>query len=86
MATKKQKRERGEQKRMHFMSEHRRTGLEAQRKDREHRQQKEREAWREQHDKKHSWKKRIKECPICQDSLRAEKSAGNNSTPVKENI
>jgi hypothetical protein len=86
VATKKQKREQGERKHLHFMAEVKQTGLEAQRKDREHRKQKEREAWREQHDKKHSWKKRLKECPICQDVLRAEKSAGNNSNPVKETI
>ena len=87
MATKKQKRERGEQKRVHFMAEIKRTGLEAQRKDREHREKKHREAWRDQHDKKHNWKRRIKECPLCQDITRASsKATGDNQEPVKETI
>ena len=87
MATKKQKRERGEQKRMHFMAEIKRTGLEAQRKDREYRDKKNRELWSNQHEKKHDWKRRVKECPLCQEIIRATaKAAGNNSHPVKETI
>lgn len=83
MATKKQKRERGEEKHKRFMAEIRKTGLEAQRKDREHREKKNREAWREQHDTKHTWKKRLKECPLCQD---ISKTLGNTQTLVKENV
>lgn len=41
MATKKQKREANYRKHLEFMAEVRRTGLEAQRKDKEHRQVKE---------------------------------------------
>lgn len=65
VTTKKQKRERGEQKRTKFMAEIRQTGLQAQRKDREHREKKKREEWRDQHDKKHH--KFIDDCPLCQD-------------------
>lgn len=71
MATKKAKRAAAEAKRAKMLEEYRRTGLEAQRKDREHRERKELEAWQDQHDKKHSWKKRIKECPHCKIELRA---------------
>lgn len=76
MATKKQKRAAALAKRAAFEEEYRRSGLEAQRKDREHRARKLREEWRENHEKRHSWKKRIKECPICQDEIRAAKRAG----------
>jgi len=65
MATKKQKRQEMLEKRAAFEDEMMRTGLEAQRKDRERRRQQELEAWQKQHGEKHSWKKRIKECPHC---------------------
>lgn len=54
MATKKQKRERGEQKHKEFMAEIRRTGLEAQRKDREYRAKQQRKAEKSQEDSKSS--------------------------------
>lgn len=73
MATKKQKREAAEAKRQARLDEMRQSGLEAQRKDREHRAKEERKAWRKQHDEKHSWKKRIVECPLCRDILKAQK-------------
>lgn len=71
MATKKQKRAALMARREAFFEEHRRTGLEAQKKDRERRAHQEREAWREQHEKKHSYKKLIAECPLCQDIRKA---------------
>lgn len=71
MATKKQKRTIAEAKHQAFMNEIRETGLAALAKDREHRERKNREAWLDNHQKKHSWKNRIKECPHCSDILRA---------------
>lgn len=75
MATKKQKREAGFQKHLRESEDLRRSGLEAQRKDRETRTKKEREAWQENHDKKHSWKNLVKECPLCQDKMKHSKSS-----------
>lgn len=75
MATKKQKREAAMAKHEHRMEELRRTGLEAQQKDRAHRQQKELDAWAENHRKNHSWKKRIKECPHCRIEMTAARIA-----------
>jgi len=52
------------------MEERRLSGLAAQRADQQNRASKLRQSWQKQHDQKHSWKKRIKECPLCQDELR----------------
>ena len=65
MATKKQKRAAAEAKHVAFMEEMRRSGLEAQRQDRERREAEARKAWQDQHDKKHH--KFVDECPICSD-------------------
>lgn len=75
MATKKQKRQAMLEKRAKFEEEIRRTGLEALRKDREARRSKELKDWQEQHESKHSWKKRIKECPHCRIEIRAAEQA-----------
>lgn len=75
MATKKQKRAIAEAKRKEFMDEIRRTGLEAQRKDREYRMRKLKESQKDQHEKKHSWKKRDPECLWCKDEIRAANAA-----------
>lgn len=84
MATKKQKRQRAEEKRAAYMEELRRTGLEAQRKDRESRKRAERKAWQEQHDKKHNWKNRVKQCPLCRDFMApsTQKRDDHESTKV----
>lgn len=66
MATKKQKREAAKKRHDDYMEELRLSGLAAQKADRAHRHRKELDAWEEQHNKKHSWKNRIKECPHCQ--------------------
>jgi hypothetical protein len=66
MATKKQKRAAGIAKHEAFLEEMRRSGLEAQRKDRERKERMLLQEWQDQHDKKHSWKKVIDECPHCQ--------------------
>lgn len=65
MATKKQKRAAAEEKHRSYMEEIRRSGLEAQRRDREKREAEARKAWQEQHDKKHH--KFVDECPFCKD-------------------
>lgn len=71
MATKKQRREAALRKHEERMAELRQTGLEAQRKDRARRFAKELQDWEKQHTEKHSWTKRIKECPHCQLELAA---------------
>lgn len=73
MATRKSKHARALAKREEFLANVKQTGLQAQRKDREERERKMREAWKDQHEKKHSWKKRIKECPLCGDEIKAAK-------------
>lgn len=75
MATKKQKREAGLAKHETFMANVRETGLKALRKDQERRRQKELDDWRENHNKRHSWKKRIKECPHCRIELAQARQA-----------
>ena len=75
MATKKQKRAAALARREAFLAEERERGLNALRKERERRAYEARKEWQEQHDKKHSWKKRIKECPICKDEIKAAKRA-----------
>lgn len=95
MATKKQKREAAEAKHKAFMEAERLSGLEAQRKDRAERKRQELNAWQEQHEKKHSWKKRVAECPHCQiiasavkrgsKSAQAKSTISNNET-IKESI
>lgn len=67
MATKKQKRERGEAKHKAFMAELAAEGLAAQKSDRERREWKHRKDWQDKHDAGHSWKKLIPECPHCQE-------------------
>lgn len=74
MATKKQKREAGFQKHIKFVEDHRRSGLEAQKKDREFRAKEEKKLWQKQHDAKHSWKNLVKECPLCQDKMGPKKT------------
>lgn len=71
MATKKEKRAAALARHQEFMASVRETGLSALKKDRKHRAAKLRDEWRENHDKRHSWKKRIVECPLCQDEIKA---------------
>lgn len=56
-----------------YMAEYRRTGLEAQKKDRDSRARKKYQEWEEPHNTKHSSKKPVEECPWCQDVVRAKK-------------
>lgn len=72
MATKKQKREAGLQRHKEFLAEVRRSGLEAQKRDREQRDKKHRADWAERHES-HSWKKLSPDCPLCQDMLAKSK-------------
>lgn len=71
MATKKQKRLAGEAHAKQEALKRVQSGLDAQRKDREERERQNLTAWQDQHEKKHSWKKRIKECPHCQIEIAA---------------
>lgn len=82
MATKKQKRLAGEERAKQEAFERVQSGLAAQKRDREERERQELTAWQPQHEKKHSWKKRIKECPHCRIELAANKAAQTN--PTKE--
>lgn len=66
MATKAQKRARNEAKHAEFMEEIRQSGLKALAKERARRQKKLLSDWQENHDKNHSWKKLVPECPHCQ--------------------
>lgn len=75
MATKKQKRAAAQAKHEADMKAYREGGLQALRKDREYRAHKEREEWRKNHDKNHSWQKRIKECPLCGDEIKAARQS-----------
>lgn len=77
MATKKQKHAQVMQRREERLSTIRESGLKAQRLDREKRAKELRAQWQENHDKRHSWKKRIAECPICQDEIRAARRSEN---------
>lgn len=75
MATKKQKHQQAMEKRQRFLDDMKREGEEAVRKDREHRRRQELQEWQENHDKRHSWKKRIAECPHCKIELSASRRA-----------
>lgn len=75
MATKKQKRQRLIAKREAEMEEYRRSGLAALQKERERRFQKELQDWEKQHGEKHSWKKRIIECPHCRLEMKVARDA-----------
>jgi len=69
MATKRQKHEAAIAKRERWLAERRESGLKAQKEDREYRDNQKRKGAREQHDKKHSWKKIDRDCILCQDLL-----------------
>jgi len=69
VATKKEKREALQLKREKWLAERRESGLQAQRKDKEHRKNKKRDEQRDQHNKEHSWKVLDKNCLLCQDRL-----------------
>lgn len=87
MATKKQKRQRGLKKHEEEMAELRRLGLEALRKDRQHRRQKELQEWEENHKKNHSWQKRIVECPHCRLEMKdAEKEMEKATSSTPESV
>jgi hypothetical protein len=83
VATKKQKRAAALARRERFLAAEREVGLNALRIDRERRAYEERKLWQEQHDKKHSWKKRIKECPLCQDEIKLAKTVDRFDADVK---
>lgn len=72
MATKKQKRAVAEAKREKFLADLKRENQMVLDRVRAKRDQKNRESWREVHDKSHSWRKLVDECPFCQD--RAEEA------------
>lgn len=69
MATKKERRAAALAKHEERMGQLRETGMKAQKMDRDNRARAERQEWQDQHDKKHSWTKRIKECPHCSDEI-----------------
>lgn len=72
MTTRKQKHEQAVEKRARFLEEQKRSGLEAQRIDREYREEQLRRATEEKHNKEHSWRKLHKDCPHCDDLLAAQ--------------
>lgn len=74
MATKKQKREALLERRAREEEERRQSGLRAQRVDQERRAREVRQAWQEQHDKKHF--KFVDECPVCSD-IKLQQRRGN---------
>lgn len=76
MATKKQKHAAALARREARLAEIAERGLKAQQMDQARRAAEERAQWRDNHDKRHSWRKRIQECPICQDEIKAAKRAG----------
>lgn len=78
MATKKEKRQRGLEKRQRFMDAYRRAGLEALQRDREHRLEKEMQAWEKQHKNNHSWTNRVIECPQCRLEMKAAREASES--------
>lgn len=84
MATKKQKRQALQAKHDKFMSELKRSNQEALRKSQERREEENRRAWQDNHDKNHSWKKRIKECPHCQDAIKSQRRAIESSPGPRE--
>lgn len=75
MATKKQKRAAALAKHEQMMADLRESGLAALQADRRRRDAEVRKEWSANHEKNHSWKKRIKECPLCGDEIRAAKRA-----------
>lgn len=77
VATKKQKREAALKKREKYIQAEREIGLAALEKSRALRQIELREQWRKQHEKKHSWKRLVKECPLCQDKMNNGKQVKN---------
>lgn len=74
MATKAQKREAGRIKHQRFIADIKRTGLEAQRRDREHRKQKHLSDTEVEHKKSHGWKKLVKDCPHCDEMIAKSKA------------
>ena len=82
MATKKEKRARMAEKRARFEEEVRISGLEALKKERARRFEKELEAWEKSHTEKHSWRKRIKECPHCRIEINAAKKMSKENEDV----
>lgn len=70
MVTKKERRAKALAKHNERMAMLRESGLKAQQMDRENRARAERQEWSKQHEEKHSWTKRIKECPHCQDEIK----------------
>lgn len=86
MATKKQKRAAAHAKHLQYMKDYSQSGLEAQRKDRAERHEKNCQAWQTNHDKNHSWKKRIKECPICQGEMKAARESSFRAVHVDEEV
>lgn len=83
MATKKEKRRRALEKRQEFMEEVRQNGLKAQRMDRERRHKKALRDWQEPHDKDHSWKRRVAECPHCAEEIKRARQIAN-AAPLSE--
>jgi hypothetical protein len=71
MATKKEKRAAALARREEFLAAEAARNQKVLEGVRAKRRAEEKKAWQKNHDKRHSWKKRIKECPICQDELRA---------------
>lgn len=68
MTTKKQKHAEALARREAYLAAERQIGLKALEKDHAEQARKEREAWQEQHDKKHRGN-RIAECPLCKDLM-----------------
>lgn len=75
MATRKQKHQAALEKRERHLAELARSNSENLKKAQEYRERKNRELWKDQHDQKHSWKKINKDCPHCQDRVRAQQEA-----------
>lgn len=73
MVAKRIKRARNQARREAFMAEHRKTGLDAQRKDRERQSRNRYSEWEEKHNTKHSSKKPDADCPWCNDIAKALK-------------
>lgn len=86
MATKKVKRALARARHEHFMEEYRRDGLAALRKDRERRKRKAYQEWEETHNKDHSKKKPIEECPWCRDIVKAELRRMNEAVDEIEEV
>lgn len=78
MATRKQKHERALQHHAQRMEENRRRGEAALQQDRARRAALELQEWEDNHNKNHSWQKRIKECPHCRIEMRAARKAAED--------